>query len=55
MVDGDAVDGDEHVFGLFTKRPGEVKYVLDGGWLSVEVVNGWYEWKPIGCENVNVM
>ena len=32
VVDGNAVDGDEHAPGSFTKGAGEVKYVFDGGW-----------------------
>ena len=54
-MNGDAVDGDEHLFRLFAKRPGEEENVLDGGWLSVKVVGGWYEWQPIGRENVNMI
>ena len=55
VVDGNAVDRNEHVLRVFAKWPGKVQNVLDGGWLNVEMVYRWYEWETVGCEYMNVM
>ena len=55
VVDGDAVDRNEHVFRVFAKWPGKVQDVFDGGWLSVKMMCRWDEWEAVGCENMDVI
>ena len=55
IINGNAAIGDQCVSGGFSKRPGKVKDVFDGGWLRVDVVCGWNKWETVGCENVDVM
>ena len=41
VVDGDAVDCDECVFGSSPKGAGEIENVFDCGWVGVVVTGGW--------------
>ena len=54
MVDGDAIDGDQCVFGSLPKRACEIKNVFDSGWVGVVMADGRGMWEAVGSLNVDM-